>query len=165
MNEIYQGTTLIRMNSWQLFSGVLTSCLKYLLHLFIMTNRQLNKLRKHLLIFPIGGNKDINGKCTQTLFFGRRDRSAHLYRLLQLDEQSELFNQDLIMLTGGDNYYQEVKHFILRQEFKLVDTTYNKHFYKRCQLYALLQHQKMSLFLWERHCLGAGTKVCQIHPF
>lgn len=165
MNEIYQGTTLIRMNSGQLFSGVLTSCLKYFLHLFIMTNRQSNKLRKHLLIFPLGGNKDINGKCIQTLFFGRRDRSAQLYRLLQLDEQSELFNQDLIMLTGGDNYYQEVKHFILRQEFKLVNTKYNTHFYKRCQLYALLQHQKMSLFLWERHCLGVGTKVCQIHPF
>lgn len=38
------------------------------------------------------------------------------YKLLQLDEQSELFIQALIILTGGDKCFQEVKRLILRKD-------------------------------------------------
>lgn len=131
-----------------------------------MMNRHSSKLRRHLPTFSPGGNKDIKGNCIQPLFFGRRDGSAHLYKLLHLDEQSELFLQDLIILSEGDKYFQEVKYLILMKEFKFVDTMHNKQMLLRelPTLYLVTTSENLSVPLretlsWSRNKSMTNTYI------
>jgi len=44
--------------------------------------------------------------------------------MFKLEVQPKLFIPDLTILTGGEGYFQEVKHLTLRQVFKV--GMYNK---------------------------------------